>query len=300
MADKQTSIGFVGMGAMGDPMARNLIKNGHELVVHDIDPAKNETFRALGATVAAGPADVARRTHVMISMVDTTAQAEDVIVGPGGFMDGATAGDVVISMSTIDPSAVFAMSETLAEKGIRMMDCPVTGMIQGAESGTLKGYAGGPDAVIEKARPVLEAMTSEVNHMGQRPGQGITVKLVNNMLAQIHRIAAVEAMVLGAKAGIDPDRLIEMISKTSGDSFMFRNAAPRTVNRDFTGIRMDITLKDMELEGQMAKSLNVPVYLLTLCQQIQMMAKSAGLGDEDPTAVVKIYEQITGVSLARA
>ena len=299
MSDRQGMVGFVGLGAMGAPMARNLMRNGHRLVVHDVVPAKNETFRALGAEVASGPAEVARRAHVTISMVDTTAQGEEVIVGPDGFIAGAEPGDVVVSMSTIDPDAVLRMSETLAARGVGMIDCPVTGMIQGAESGTLKGYVGGDVATLERVRPVLAAMTSEVNHIGPRVGQGISVKLVNNMLAQIHRIAAVEAMVLGARAGIEPEKVIEMISKTSGDSFMFRNSAPRTVNRDFTGIRMDITLKDMELETRMARSLNVPLFLLNAAHQVQMMGKAAGLGSEDPTAVVKVYEQLTGVSLER-
>lgn len=299
MTDRSKTVGFVGMGAMGDPMARNLLAKGHKLVAYDVMPAKNETFKALGAEIASGPAEVARRCSIMISMVDTTAQAQEVIVGPGGFIEEAQPGDTIVSMSTIDPSAIFEMSQTLLEKGIGMIDCPVTGMIQGAEKGTLKGYVGGDPAVLERARPVLKDMTSEVNHIGPKPGQGISVKLVNNMLAQIHRIAAVEAMVLGARAGIEPEKVIEMITKTSGNSFMFENAAPRTINRDFTGIRMDITLKDMELETQMAKSLNVPLFLLNTAYQVQMMGKAAGLGSEDPTSVVKIYEQMTGVSLAK-
>jgi 3-hydroxyisobutyrate dehydrogenase-like beta-hydroxyacid dehydrogenase len=115
-------------------------------------------------------------------MVDTTAQAEAVIVGPGGFIAGAQAGDVVVSMSTIDPMAVRNMQETLAEKGIEIIDAPVTGMIQGAQQGTLKAYVGGEASTLEKARPVLESMTAEIRHIGAI-GQGIMMKLVNNMLA---------------------------------------------------------------------------------------------------------------------
>src|SRR5271167_4183317 len=125
---RDRTIGFVGLGAMGGPMARNILRANHPLVVYDIDPRKNELFSTLGAEVAAGPADVAHRAHVIISMVDTTKQAEDVIVGDGGFIEGAQPGDVVVSMSTIDPTAVRKMQERLAAKGIEIIDAPVTGM----------------------------------------------------------------------------------------------------------------------------------------------------------------------------
>lgn len=297
--DKRNTVGFVGLGAMGGPMVSNILKAGHRMVVFDIDSAKNAAFAAQGAEVATGPADVARRAQVMISMVDTTAQAEEVVTGPGGFIEGAEAGDVVVTMSTIDPLAVQRMEEKLAPKGIAIIDSPVTGMIEGAERGILKAYVGGDAATLERAKPVLEAMTSEINHIGPKVGQGITVKLVNNMLAQAGRVLVLEAMVLGAKAGINPQRIIDMVSKTSGNSAIFQHAAPRTISRDFTGIRLDITLKDMELESQLGKSLNVPLFMLNTAYQVNMMGKAAGFGSEDPAAVVKVYEQLTGISLAK-
>lgn len=294
---REKTVGFVGLGAMGGPMAKNILKAGHTLVVYDIDKDKNEHFAALGAQVASGPADVARRAHILISMVDTTAQAEEVIVGPGGLIAGAKAGDVVVSMSTIDPKAVQAMHETLAGKGVDLIDAPVAGMIQGAENGTLKAYVGGEARVIEKARPVLESMTSQIRHIGS-VGQGIVVKLVNNMLTQAGRILVVEAMVMGAKAGIDPETIIDVVTNATGDSVVFRHAAPRMVSRDFTGIRMDITIKDLELETQLAKSLGVPMFMANVAQQVYLMGKASGFGSEDPAAVVKVYEKLAGISLA--
>lgn len=296
---RDETVGFVGLGAMGGPMARNLLKKGHRLVAYDIDPSKNERFSALGAQIAPSPAEVARRAHILISMVDTTAQAEQVIVGPGGFIEGAGAGDVVLSMGTIDPIAVQKMHAKLADKGIELLDAPVTGMIPGAEQGTLKAYIGGSASTLAKCRLVLESMTSEITHIGG-PGQGIMMKLVNNMLAQAGRVLVIEALVMGAKAGLDPKTMIEVITKTSGNSAIFQHAAPRLISRDFTGIRMDITIKDLELETQVAKSLAVPLFMANVALQVYQMGKAAGYGSEDPAAVVKVYEYLTGVSFAQS
>ena len=295
---RETSVGFVGLGAMGGPMAENLLKKGHRLLAYDIDSRKNERFAALGAAIASGPEDVARRARIMISMVDTTAQAEEVIVGPAGFIAASQPGDVVLSMSTIDPIAIQKMHATLGSKGIEMLDSPVTGMIHGAETGTLKAYVGGNAPALEACRHVLESMTSEITHIGG-PGQGIMMKLVNNMLAQAGRVLVVEALVMGAKAGLDPQVMIDIIGKTSGNSAIFQHAAPRLISRDFTGIRMDITIKDMEMETQLAKSLAVPSFMANTALQVYQMGKAAGYGSEDPAAIVKVYEYLTGVSFAR-
>src|SRR6516165_2156851 len=184
---REKTIGFVGLGTMGGPMARNILKAGHSLVVYDLDAKKNAQFAALGAQAADGPADVARRAGILISMVDTSAQAQAVIVGPGGFIDAAHAGDVVVSMSTIDPEVMRDMHGVLSAKDIDIVDAPVTGFIQGAEDGTLKAYIGGSASAVEKCRWALEPMTSEIRHIGA-VGQGITGKRVNNVLAQAGRI----------------------------------------------------------------------------------------------------------------
>jgi 3-hydroxyisobutyrate dehydrogenase-like beta-hydroxyacid dehydrogenase len=295
---REKTVGFVGLGMMGGAMAANILKAAHPLVVYDIDRQKNEHFGTLGAQIASGPADVARRAHIVISMVDTTAQAEEIIVGPGGFIETAKAGDVVVSMSTIDPMALKRMHKTLADTGIGFIDAPVAGMEEGAKRGTLKAYVGGEASVIEKCIPVLKSMTSEIRHIGSI-GQGTMMKLVNNMLAQAGRILVVEALVMGAKAGLDPQTMVDVISKSTGNSDVFQYTAPRLLSRDFKGIRMDITFKDLELETQVAKSLQVPMFMANVAQQVYQMGRAAGLGSEDTSAIVKVYEQLTGVSLAR-
>jgi 3-hydroxyisobutyrate dehydrogenase len=265
-------------------------------VAYDIQPAKNERIAALGAQVASGPADVARRARTVISMVDTTAQAEEVIVGTGGFTEAARPGDLLISMSTIDPMALRRMHEKLGAKGIALIDAPVSGMDQGAKDGTLKSFVGGDLAVLERARPVLRAMASDITHVGAI-GQGCAMKMINNMLAQINRIVIAEALVLGAKAGLDPRQMVELIGKATGNSAAFQIYAPRMLAHNFAGSRMDITFKDMELQTSLGKSLKVPLFMANMAQQVCQMGRAAGFGSEDGSAIVKIYEQLAGISL---
>jgi 3-hydroxyisobutyrate dehydrogenase len=294
---RDKTVGFVGMGMMGGPMAENVVKKGHPTVVFDLDAKKVEQFVGFGARAASGPADVARQSRVMISMVDTTAQAEEVIVGPGGFIEGAQPGDVIISMSTIDPMALRKMQEKLAPKGVDLLDAPVTGMEKGAKDGTLKAYVGGKVEALEIARPALQSMTSEILHLGEL-GNGTAMKLVNNMLFQVNRILIAEALALGAKVGLDPQQMVDVISNTTGNSVAFQYSAPRIVARNFEGIRMDITYKDIELQSQLAKSVKMPMFMANAAQQVYQMARASGLGSEDGVAVVKVYESFTGVPVA--
>jgi 3-hydroxyisobutyrate dehydrogenase len=294
--DRRSTAGFVGLGQMGGPMVENILKKGHRLVVYDIDMAKVEHAVGLGAQAATSPADVARRACTLISMVDTTSQAEEVIVGNGGFIEAAQCGDVVVSMGTIDPMALRKMQPKLAAKGIDLIDVPVTGMEKGAKAGTLKAYVGGDAAALEKFRPVLEAMTSEITHLGEL-GNGIAMKLVNNMLFQVNRVLIIEALALGAKAGLDPQQMVDIITKTTGNSVGFEYAAPKILGRDFDGIRMDITYKDVELQAQLAKSLGMPMFMAQTALQVYQMGKAMGLGSKDATAVVQLYEQWTGAKV---
>ena len=291
---REQTVGFIGLGMMGYPMATNILKKGHALVAYDIHKPTLDGMRQLGARAGSGPADVASQASIVVSMVDTTAQAEEVILGPGGLLEGAQRGDVIISMSTIDPGMLRATHEKLAAKGVGLIDAPVSGMQKGAIAGTLKAYVGGDDAVLEKARPVLKTMTSEIVHFGPI-GQGTTMKLINNMLCQVGWVLCAEALVLGVKAGLDPKLMVDSILKATGNSVAFEYMAPRVLKRDFDGIRLDITFKDVELQTQLAKSLKVPLPMVNLAQQVYQMARAAGLGSEDGVAVVKVYEQLTGV-----
>lgn len=296
---RTNTVGFIGLGMMGAGMAVNILKAGHPLVVFDIDERKTSRFAQLGAKVATGPADLAKQARIVVTMVDTTAQSEEATVLKGGIIDGAQAGDVVICMSTIDPVMVKAMGDKLAAKGIGIIDAPVSGMATGAAGGTLKVFVGGDTTVLQSCRPVLDAMTSEIFHIGPL-GQGMVMKLINNMLYKINSIAAIEGMVLGVKAGLEPKMMLDVIGRSTGNSPAFQYRAHRMVKRDFEGIRLDISYKDMGLETGLGKALKVPLFLGNICMQIYEMGRAAGLGDKDATAIVTIYEQITGVTVGKA
>lgn len=296
--DRGSKVGFVGMGVMGGGMASNLLKNGFTVVGYDAIPKRNDHMATLGAIIADGPEAVARAASKTICMVETTAQAEAVIVGKGGIIDGAEKGDIHLCMSTIDPLAVKRMHGTLAERGIAMIDAPVSGGQPRAESGDLAALIGGDAATVEACRPELKAMTSSIFHMGEI-GQGLAMKLVNNMLIQTTSVIAAEAMVMGAKAGLDPQAMIDVITVSTGNSVAFQMRAPRFVSRDFSpGGTIDISYKDQELETAFAKALGAPVLLANVSQQVYEMGKGVGLGKEDGSAVVKLYEQWAGVTLA--
>jgi 3-hydroxyisobutyrate dehydrogenase-like beta-hydroxyacid dehydrogenase len=295
---RDQTVGFLGLGMMGAPMAANILKAGLPLVAYDVDSTKNDRIAALGAKIASGPADVAHRAQIVVSMVDTTAQAEEVIVGTNGIISAASPGDVVLSMSTIDPLALRRIERQLHAKGIALLDAPVSGMEQGAKQGTLKAFVGGEVAALEKCTPVLKTMASQILHLGPI-GQGTVMKLVNNMLIQVGWVLAAEALVLGAKAGLDSQTMIDVIGDATGNSVAFQYLAPRAVARNFDGIRMDITYKDVELQTQLAKSLNVPMFLANVAQQVYQMGKASGYGSEDGSAIIKIYEQLAGVTLGK-
>jgi 3-hydroxyisobutyrate dehydrogenase len=296
-ASRKDAIGFIGMGVMGSGMAANLLKAGFPVVGHDIDPKRNKEMAGKGAVIADGPAAVARAAAKVVCMVETTAQAEAVIVGKGGIIDGAEKGDIVLCMSTIDPLAAKRMHGVLAGRGIAMIDAPVSGGVPRAHSGELSAIVGGDKETVEACRPALAAMAANIFHMGGI-GQGLAMKLVNNMLGHITTIAAAEAMVLGAKAGLDPKTMFEVVSASTGNSVTFQSRVPRYLSGDFSpGGTMDISFKDQELVTSFAKALGVPMFLANVSQQVYQMARAAGLGKKDGAAAVTVYERMAGVKL---
>ena len=188
---------FIGLGAMGGPMAQNLVKHGFSLVVHDIDPAKADLWRARGATVVGSAAEVAARVERTISMVETTAQAEAVVAGEQGIMHTARPGHIVISMSTIDPLAARRLAERLAAKGVAMLDAPVSGGTERAASGELSIIVGGAPETVAACQDLFRAMGARVFHMGGL-GQGLAMKLINNMLVQVNTVAVAAEMATTA------------------------------------------------------------------------------------------------------
>jgi 3-hydroxyisobutyrate dehydrogenase-like beta-hydroxyacid dehydrogenase len=284
-----SKVGFIGLGAMGGPMALNLAKAGFALVVHDIDETKTEPLKAKGAEVAASAQSVAASADRTIVIVETTEQAESVIIGAHGIIRGARPGHIVLCMSTIDPFAAQSFADRLASLGIAMLDAPVSGGTGRAQSGELSVIAGGQD--------LFGAMGNRSFHVGPL-GSGLAMKLVNNMLVQVNTVAVAEAMVLGVKAGLDPQTIYEVVRVSTGASAAWELRVPRILAGDFEpGGTIDISYKDQELETAFAKRLGVPLLLANLTQQIYQMARAQGLNKQDGAAVVKIFEQMAGVSV---
>src|SRR5215472_12108492 len=290
-------VGFIGLGNMGRPMALNLLKHGLKLVVHDIDPAKVESLRAKGAAVADSPQAVAAAAGRTISMVETTAQAAAVIAGSRGVIQGAGPGHIVISMSTIDPSVARRLGSELGARGLALLDAPVSGGTARAESGELTIVVGGDAAAFEACRDLWKGMGTGIFHVGGL-GQGLAMKLVNNMLIQVNTVAVAEALVLGVKAGLDPKTIYEVVRVCTGTSSAFERGAARMLARDFSPAgTVDISFKDQELETAFAKQLGAPLLLANVSQQIYQMARAAGLGKQDGTAIIQVLERLAGVKV---
>jgi 3-hydroxyisobutyrate dehydrogenase len=293
------TVGFIGVGRMGGPMALNLLKHGFSLVVHDVDAAKLKPLQERGAAVAGSPAEVARAVHRTISMVSTTAQAEAVIAGEQGLIHGASGGHIVISMSTIDPFAARRLHAQLAVKGIKLLDAPVSGGTARAASGELAIMVGGDRVAFTACRDLFEAMGTKIFYVGDI-GQGLAMKLVNNLLVQVNLVAVCEALVLGVKAGLDPRLIYEVVRASTGNSVAFETHVPKIIAGDFApGGTVDIAFKDQELETAFAKQLRVPILLANLSQQVYQMARAAGLGDQDSGAIIRVLEQLAGVKVSQ-
>jgi 3-hydroxyisobutyrate dehydrogenase len=291
------TIGFIGLGAMGGGMSANIVTAGHALVVYDIDKSKMEPLAALGATAAESPAAVAQRADRTVTMVETTEQTEDVIFGQNGLLETAQSGHSLAMMSTIDPVATKRMHAQLKAKGIAMVDAPVSGGTPRAQSGDLSIIAGGDAQDIEGWRPYFEPMSSNIFHVGEI-GQGLALKLVNNMLIQVNTVAVAEAFALGAKAGLDPQKMYEVIRVSTGASFALDHRVPRFLSGDFEpGGTVDISYKDQELETAFAKELGVPLLLANVSQQVYQMARSQGLSKQDGASIIKLYEKMIGMTL---
>jgi 3-hydroxyisobutyrate dehydrogenase-like beta-hydroxyacid dehydrogenase len=290
-------LGFVGLGHMGGPMALNLVKHGFPLVVNDIDPAKVVPLLARGARAEESAERVAAAVERTICIVETTVQAESVITGERGIVKSAKPGHIVICMSTIDPFAAKRLAAELARHGVQMLDAPVSGGTERAKSGELSIIAGGDVATFDACGDLFKAMGANLFHVGPI-GSGLAMKLVNNMLIQVNRVAVAEALVLGVKAGLDPQKIYDVVRVSTGTSYAFEHGVPKILARDFApGGTVDITYKDQELETSFAKQLGVPLLLANVTQQLYQMARAAGLNKEDGLAVIKILEKLAGVQV---
>jgi L-threonate 2-dehydrogenase len=291
-------IGFVGLGSMGLPMAKQLLGSGHTVYGYDVAKPALDAFAAAGGQPVGSPRAAADLVSLLILVVATAEQAEAALFGPDGGAAVLGEGGVVMLHSTVPPPFVESLGNRLAEMGLALLDAPISGGRVAAEAGTLTIMASGSDAAFKAAEPALEAMAKTVYRLGDRPGIGSTVKMINQHLAGVHIAAACEAMALGTACGADPDKLFEVISNSAGNSWMFTNRVPHILARDFTPLSaVEIFVKDLGIVLETAKGSRFPLPIAAAAHQQYLAAAAAGFGREDDSAVVKVYEMLAGIEV---
>jgi 3-hydroxyisobutyrate dehydrogenase len=291
-----SSIGFIGLGNMGQHMAKNLIKAGHSLKVFDLSEEAMRYVAQSGAKACASAAEAARDVEFVVTMVPVGADVRRVFVD-GGVMGAAKPGTVLIDSSTIDVDTARAMHEAAAKAGYKFLDAPVSGGVVGAEQATLTFMCGGEKETFAAARPILAGMGNNIVHCGG-PGQGQVVKICNNMMAAINAIAASEALVMGEALGVDRKVLYDVISTSTGRSFMLEKSCPLSgpvpaapsSNGFKPGFMAKLMLKDLRLSQQASHSAKTPTPLGALATAIYEMHIANGNGDLDSSSVIKVIK----------
>jgi 3-hydroxyisobutyrate dehydrogenase/2-hydroxy-3-oxopropionate reductase len=291
-------LGFLGLGLMGYPMARNLLKAGHEVAVWSNTGAKAEQLAAeAGAKACATPAEAAGQSEFLFLCVGNTEMVEKVILGTDGVLSGGKAGLVVVDASTISPSASVRIGEELAKAGIDFLGAPCTGSTPGAINGTLTFMVGGDKDVFEKAKPFFEIMGKKLYYCGG-PGKGLNAKLTQNLVLSNILQAFNEGMVLSTKAGIEPTLMLDILTNSAAKSGLIDYKAPFVFRRDFTtNFSVKWMHKDIGLMLESAEELNVPLPLTALTRQMFQAAIATGHGDEDICSTIKVLEGLTGVEV---
>jgi 3-hydroxyisobutyrate dehydrogenase len=292
-------IGFIGLGAMGGPMAKNLVKKGFGLTVFDVVTEKMEPLKGVGAEGAASGKEVAEKCPIIITMLPSSPHVNEAVLGPKGIFEGVQKGSVLIDMSTIDPITTREIARILEEKGVEMLDAPVARGVPAAVAGTLVIYVGVEKEVFDRHREILAAMGTDIYHVGDI-GTGEVVKIVNNLMVAVTTCALAEAMVLGVKAGVKPDILFEALSSGSGNSFVLQNHYKNNVMKDKfeEGVfPVDYMLKDLNLALSTGNQLRVPLHFAALSAQQYILAGASGESKKYHPAVIRPLEKLVGVEV---
>ncbi len=293
-------IGFIGLGIMGRPMARNLMKAGYGLTVWNRSRPGIDALVAEGAQEAASPRDVAQRSDVVITILGDSPDTERVALADDGIVAGAHEGLVHIDMSTISPAVARSIAEQYAAAGIEMLDAPVSGGEQGAIDGTLSIMAGGKREVFDRSRPLFEAMGKTPVYCGPI-GSGQVVKLCNQVVVGLNNLAMSEALVLAAKAGVDPATMIEAVRAGAGSSWALHNLAPKVLAGDFKpGFKVWQQQKDLRLALELADQGHTPLPGTALVRQLFAALEAEGLGEAGTQALVKALEKLANTSIVDA
>jgi 3-hydroxyisobutyrate dehydrogenase len=294
------SVGFIGVGNMGNPMAGNVLKAGFPLTVFDKNPRATENLVQAGARAGASLAEVAERSEVIMTCLPASLDVEALYLDAGGLVECARPGTILIDLSSVLPSTPRKLEPAATARGLQFLEAPVSGGTAGARAATLAVMVGGDPQVLERARPVLRALGPNIFSVGP-VGAGNTVKAINNMMACVNSLAMMEGLVLGVKAGLDPMIVYDVVKASSGASKALERIPSALLPRRFEpGFKVQLMNKDLDTFNAIARELHVPVSFSNVAQRYQQAGLAAGLADMDTSAVVQIIERLAAVQVSKA
>jgi len=293
------TIGFIGLGIMGNPMAKNLLKAGYSLMVYDIVPEKVKDIVKAGALAALSSKDVAEKSEIVITMLPNSPEVKEVVLAEDGVLAGARPGTILIDMSSIAPLASKEIAEKAKAKQVVVLDAPVSGGEPKAIEGTLAIMVGGPKDAFEKVKDILSVMGASVTWVGEI-GSGNTTKLANQIIVALNIAAMSEAMVLATKAGVDPERVYQAIRGGLAGSTVLDAKMPLALKGNFKpGFRIELHIKDLANALDTAHELGVPVPLSSAVMEIMQALKVAGCGKDDHGGIIQFYEKLAKVEVRK-
>ena len=292
-------IGFIGLGIMGSPMAKNLIKAGHELTVFDIIAENVADVVAAGAVAASSPKEVAEKNNLILTMLPNSPHVKTVVLGENGVLEGAKAGATVVDMSSIAPLASQEISKACADKGVKMIDAPVSGGEPKAIDGTLSFMCGGPEEIFNEVKDVLAAMGASVVLCGE-VGAGNTTKLANQVIVALNIAAVSEAFMLATKAGVDPLKVFDAIKGGLAGSTVMNAKVPMITEGNFNpGFKIDLHIKDLNNALETGHSVGAPLPFTAQAMEIMQYLRAHDLGQADHSAIAKYYEALADAEIRK-
>ena len=291
------NLGYIGLGRMGGALARRLMLS-HRLRVYDLRPEAVEACTKEGAIPAQDPASLSRESDIVLTCLPTSSEVHEAIFGANGILEGIEPGKLIVDQTTGDPNQTRRMAAALAEKGIDMIDAPVSGGPQGATAGTIAIMAGGPMALYEKVRPYLESISPNVFHCGD-VGAGHTMKLINNVISASCRIATFEAITMGAKNGLSLEKMVEVLAKGSAQNSAITNQLPRMMQGREPTFSLELLHKDVRLACQLGTDSGAPMYVPNLVREFLQTAIQVLGGDAGSNQVLQIMERNAGVKVLK-
>src|SRR5262245_17974438 len=294
----KTRIAVIGLGSMGYGMATSLRRAGFEVTGCDVSADAVQRFAGEGGKGAATPSDAAKTADIVVSVVVNAAQTETILFGQNGVAETLAKDAVFVSSATMDPDVARKLAKQLEATGRHYLDAPISGGAQRAAQGELTILASGSAAAFARARPALDAMAAKLYELGDAPGIGAAFKMVNQLLAGVHIVAASEVMTFAARQGLDLRKVYVVITASAGNSWMFENRMPHVLEGDYTPrSAVEIFVKDLGIIQDMARSAKFPVPVAAAALQMFLMTAAAGMGRDDDASVARMYAKVTGTKL---